>query len=726
MLRAAPGHGAETGRSGPLPALSAFATRRSHQVPRRSTHAPGAAGIIARMPAPAPFDYPTVTPDSLRAGAADAMRRSDAMLDAVVAVPDADRTADNTLLPLDRVLDVLATASGRYGFLAYVAADADVRAAGLAAEQELDTYATTIGFREDVYRALRAFADSPAAAGLDPDTARLLEFELRDYRRNGFDLDADRRARVQALKERLVALGVDFRRNVDEFQDAILVERDGLAGLPQSYVDRLQTVDTPDGPRFRVSLDYPEFYPFMEAAESEELRRELFLKNHNKAAEANLPILTEAIAVRDEIATTLGYPSWAAYQLEVRMAKEPRAATDFLVDLERRVREKADIDMVELAESKARHRRTPPAETRVEIWDWRYYQQRVLKERFEVDAFAVAEYFPLDAVLDGLFDVYQSLVGVRFVRVPEARAWHPDVRLYAIEDAADGSHISHFYMDLHPRPDKYGHAAAWNLLLGRRLPDGAYQAPASAIVANFTKPTAESPSLLRHSEVETLFHEFGHILHQTMTRSRYARFAGTHVERDFVEAPSQMLEHWVWDRDVLAGFTRHVDTGEPLPADLLDRMIAAKNVASGLFYLRQLYFARLDLAYHDAGRDKDTDAIAEELHPITAFPFPAGTHFQCGFGHLFGYDAGYYGYLWSQVFGDDMFTRFEGEPDRTAVGADYRRVILERGGTRDAADLIREFLGREPRNDAFLREIGLSAGVSEASASAANGPASAG
>lgn len=659
--------------------------------------------MMSPMPALAPFDYTLATPELIRTECEAAMRRCDAMLDAIVAVPDDQRSLANTLLPLDTIDDAINTATGRYGFLTYVSADAAIREVALEYEQKLDTYSTTIGFREDVYRALRAFADSPAGAALEGEAQRLLEYALRDYRRNGFALSAEKRDRIQALKERLVHLGVEFRRNIDEYQDALLLTRDQLAGLPDSYIGRLQTVETDSGPRFRVSLDYPEFYPFLETADDASLRRELFLKNHNKAADVNLPLLAEAIAVRDEIASTLGYGSWADYVLEIRMAKTPEAATEFLVDLEQKVSLKARRDIAELAESKARH--LGVAEATLDIWDWRYYMQRVLRERFEVDAFKVAEYFPLQATLDGMFDVYQRLVGVRFVPVPETKAWHPDVRLYALEDGASGEHIAHFYMDLHPRPDKYGHAAAFNLVYGRES-EGGYQSPASAIVANFTKPTPDSPSLLRHSEVETLFHEFGHILHQVMTRSRFARFAGTRVERDFVEAPSQMLEHWVWDRDVLAGFTHHVETHEPLPAALLDRMIAAKNVASGIHYLRQIYFARLDLAYHGPGREKDTDAIAEELHSITAFPFASNTHFQAGFGHLFGYDAGYYGYLWSQVFGDDMFTRFEsGDPDQ--VGADYRRIVLEGGGVEDASQMLHSFLGREPRNDAFLREIGL-------------------
>jgi thimet oligopeptidase len=242
---------------------------------------------------------------------------------------------------------------------------------------------------------------------------------------------------------------------------------------------------------------------------------------------------------------------------------------------------------------------------------------------------------------------------------------------------------------------------------GRRLADSSYQAPVSAVVANFTKPSAKAPSLLRHSELVTLWHEFGHILHQVLTQAARARFSGTATERDFVEAPSQMLEHWCWEPEVLQRFARHYRTGEPIPGELVARMVAAKNLDSGVIYLRQLYFASLDMAYHSAGYSGDSTAVVEALHPITGFPFTPGTHFQSGFGHLFGYDAGYYGYLWSQVFGDDMYTRFEGDPLDPAIGGEYRRLVLERGGSVDGGVIVREFLGREPNNEAFLREIGL-------------------
>ena len=651
---------------------------------------------------PTTFDYRAVDAAAIAARGSQSIAAAEEQIAALVAVPDQDRTEANTLWALDDVRDGLAQAGGRYAFLAEVTPDPETRAAARRFRLELAEFTTRLGFREDLYQALRALARLPVGQALAGESRRYLDFALRDFRRNGFDLDLTVRTELQTLKERLVELGISFRRNIAEHEDELLLSRDQLAGLPEAYIDRLREVETQDGPKLRVSLDYPEFYPFLEAAQDESLRRRLFIKNHNRATRLNILILEEALALRARVAEVLGYGSWAEYVLELRMAERPETALSFLQDLERRVRTKAEQDIAELTALKRRE--TGDHEARLELWDWRYYQQQRLRERYDIDQFSVAEYFPLEETLTGMLSVYADLVGVRFTPVDDPRAWHPDVRLYAISDAESGEHIAHAYLDLHPRPDKYGHAAAFTLRPGRQTRHG-YQPPVSAIVANFTRPTRSSPSLLRHSEVQTLFHEFGHILHQTLTRARFTEFSGSNVQRDFVEAPSQMLEHWVWDARVLAGFARHHRDGRPLPASTLARLVESKHVASGLFWLRQIYFARLDLAYHGAARVTDTDAAARELHPITGFPFPEGTQFQAGFGHLFGYDAGYYGYLWAKVFGDDMFTRFR--DDRDAAGRDYRRLILEPGGSVDAAELLRSFLGREPASDAFLADIGL-------------------
>jgi len=651
-------------------------------------------------------NWASTTADDIERGVDEAIRTVEQLADELVSVPDGRRSFENTVLPLDEISNVFNQASGRFGFLSQVSANAELRDVAHRQEERLNVFAAGIGFREDIDRALKAYATRAELEALPDDARRLLEFALRDYRRNGLDLNKETRDELQSLQERLVGLGIEFRKKIDDYQDHIEVSREELDGLPDAYIERLRTVEVDGAVRYRVSLDYPELHPFLDAAHDGERRRELFYKNHNKAADTNIDILEEALGVRSSMASLLGFESWAAYALEIKMAKQADAVLEFLVDLESQLQSKLAADLARL--SQQQERRTGIAGP-IGISDWRYYTNQVIQEEYQVDPFEVAAYFPLDAVLDGMFRVYEELVRVKFVRRPDVveSAWHEDAQPFDIVDPVSGEALARFYMALYPRPGKFGHAAAFTLRGGRRLSDAGYQRPISAIVANFTKPLESSPSLLRHTEVVTLFHEFGHILHQTLTSSRYTRFSGTRVERDFVEAPSQMLEHWCWQPDMLSSFSRHYETGEPLPASLIGRMIEAKHTSSAIATLRQVYFSRLDLAYHSEPR-RSTDEIARELHPITGFPFPEDTHFQAGFGHLFGYDAGYYGYLWSRVFGDDMFTRFE-EPGASvsAVGAEYRQHILEPGGTADADQLIHRFLGREPNADAFLRELGL-------------------
>ncbi len=640
-------------------------------------------------------------------GVDESMRTVDRLADELVSVPDGRRSFENTVLPLDEISNVFTQASGSFGFLSQVSADEELRNAAHRQEERLSVFAAGLGFREDIDRALKAYATRAELEALPDDARRLLEFALRDYRRNGLDLAKRTRDELQSLQERLVGLGIQFRKNIDDYEDYIEIGRDELDGLPDSFVERLRTVEVDGAVRYRVGLDYPELHPFLDSAHDGERRRELFHKDHNKSADTNVEILEEALGVRASMSKLLGYESWAAYALEIKMAKQADAVQEFLVDLEERLQPKLASDLARLSEEQ--ERRTGVSGP-VDIADWRYYTNQVVQEQYQVDPFEVAAYLPLDAVLDGMFRIYEELVGVKFVRRADVAetAWHKNAQPFDIVDPHSGDALARFYMDLYPRRGKFGHAAAFTLRGGRGLSGDGYQRPISAIVANFTKPTESSPSLLRHTEVVTLFHEFGHILHQTLTTSRYSRFSGTRVERDFVEAPSQMLEHWCWEPDVLSRFSRHYETGDPLPPSLIKRMIEARHTSSAIATLRQVYFSRLDLAYHTE-TGSSTDTIARELHSITGFPFPEGTHFQAGFGHLFGYDAGYYGYLWSRVFGDDMFTRFEAPGASVAgVGAEYRQHILEPGGTADADQLIYRFLGREPNADAFLRELGLS------------------
>lgn len=645
-----------------------------------------------------------LTPDELGEACQRALDACEAGVAAITSLAPGVRTYDNTMLALEDAVEPVAFASGAYAFLAYVSADDALRAAAREWDERLDKYLVALSFREDLYEAVRQFAATEEAKGLSGEDARYLAFELRDYRRNGFELPREQRERLRELMDELVAIGVEFRNNIDDYDDGIEVTRDQLAGMPEAWVARLRTVERDGQVLYRVSLDYPEIQPFMANCPDGRLRRELFEKDQRKGGRRNVELLERALRIRQDAAELLGYASWADYRTETRMAGSRQAVEEFLADLRDKVSVKAEQDLAAMR-AFARER---TGSDEVNIWDWRYWHNEQLKAQYAVDEFEVAQYFPLDAVIDGLFAVYQQVLGVRFTESGDAPRWHPDVRAFDISEADGGPPFARFYMDLFPRPNKYGHAAAFTLRRGRRLRDGSYQKPVSAIVANFTKPSGAEPSLLRHSEVVTFFHEFGHIMHQTLTRAERARFSGTQTERDFVEAPSQMLEHWCWEPEVLASFARHWQTGEPLPRRLIDAMVAAKNLNSGIMTLRQIFFATLDLKYHSPGFDGDSTRLVAELHDITGFPYTPGTHFQSGFGHLFGYDAGYYGYLWSHVFGDDMYTLFEqAGPLSAEVGRRYRETILERGGSVDGQQLVRDFLGREPNSDAFLRGLGL-------------------
>ncbi len=646
------------------------------------------------------IDFSAIDPASIEATVDTALGRAEEIVAGIVD-PETPPTFQTVLAPLDHVADLLTRTNAESGFCGYVHPDADTREAAKKAEARIASWASDLWFRDDLYRAVTRFAETDEAARLDGEPARLLRFTLRDLRRAGHELSETDRARVRELTRRLVELGIAFERNIAEHRDHLAVTRDDLDGLPDSYIDGLEEGE--DG-LLQVTMAYPHVVPFMENARRRDLRERLSRKFNSRAVETNRPILEEAIRLRREIARIFGRPSWAHHQLEERMAANPEAVEAFYEELIPPLTRAAEAEIARMTELLVADGEEPP----LQLWDWRYYDTVLRRSEYGVDPHEVASYFPLERVLDGLFDLTGQVFGLRYERV-DVPVWHPDVVAYSIIDADTRTHLATFYMDLFPREGKFSHAAAFTLVPGRRLPDGTYQRPVSAIVANFTKPTADRPSLLQHSEVTTLFHEFGHILHQTLTRTELASFSGTNTERDFVEAPSQIMEHWTWRPEVLARFARHHETGEPIPVDLVDRLAAARRLNIGLATLRQIQFGVLDLAIHGPSDQVDLDEVVRRAAAVAVLPFQEGTFFPASFGHLLsGYDAGYYGYLWSEVYGDDMFSRFEAEGiDNPEVGRAYRREILETGGSRDAIEHLRAFLGREPNSRAFLRHLGI-------------------
>ncbi len=647
-------------------------------------------------------DYTTVTPESVRTETDAAIAAADALIARTVASAGSP-TFEATLLPLELAGAELVTGYGRGAFLGQAHPDAEVRAAGNEAEERLNKWRVALVARPDVYGAVRALAGTDAAVALEGEDARLLEHWLRDFRRAGHDLPEADRAELERLNNRLVEIQVAFQRNINDHQDGIDATREQLAGLPDSYVERLKPGEAPG--TYRVSLDYPEIGPFMEQAHDRELRRTLFLKDWNKAAEVNRPLLDEALDLRRQIAALLGEPTWAHHAMAVKMARSPERVRDFyttlLPSLDARVR--ADLEGLRAGLATDGH------DGEMAIWDWRYYDERMRRTEYGVDQDLVSEYLPLEPVMDGMFELTGEVLGLTYRVVEDATAWHPSVRLYEVLDRESGRSIAHFYADLHPREGKFGHAAAFPLVIGHRDADGRYVAPVSAILANFTPPSADRPALLRHSEVKTLFHEFGHILHMSLTRAAYARFSGAETEWDFVEAPSQIMEHWTWEPSVLGRFARHHGTGEPIPESLVTQMRQARFVNVGIRTALQAFYGQLDLALHAEPGIPNPDEALRRTFDVTGMPYPEGTFMLGGFGHLIGgYDAGYYGYLWAEVIGDDLFGRFTRDGlDSPSVGADYRREILEPNGTRDASELVRAFLGRDPSNEEFLRLRGM-------------------
>jgi thimet oligopeptidase len=648
------------------------------------------------------FGYSAVTAEKVGEGIDAALEEAQGILDEMVAPKD-ERTFENTMLPIDRISDVLSKANARYAFMGYVHPDKEIRSAAKTAEEKLETFGVEMVFRDDLNAAVKEYAATDEAAALEGERARFLEFTERDLRHAGHELSAESRARVKERTQRLVELGVRFQENIDEWEDYILVTPEELDGLPPSFAESLETDE--ETSKLKVTLAYPHLIPFVENATRRDLREELSFKFNTQAVEANRKILEEARELRHDIAEEFGVPSWAHHRLEDRMAKDPERVAAFYEDLIPPLTKQGESDLSVLGDLLAKD----VGENVIQTWDWRFYDTQQRRTDYGVDPFEVASYFPLDGVLAGMFDLVQGTFGLEFREIADPDVWHPDVRLFSIHDSASGEQLAHFYLDLFPREGKYGHAAEFPLIMSRRMEDGSYQNPVCAMVANFTKPTASAPSLLQHGEVETLFHEFGHVLHQNLGRTELARFAGTSVERDFVEAPSQIMQHWVWRADVLRGFARHHETGEPIPDDLVEQLVAARQLNVAIHQLRQLKYGWLDQTLHGDDVDQDLDQVLREGDKLGLIPFHEGTFSLASFGHLMGgYDAAYYGYMWSEVFGDDMFSRFEEEGvTNAAVGMAYRRDVLEKGGSVDADEMLTAFLGREPDNTAFLRKLGI-------------------
>lgn len=625
-------------------------------------------------------------------------------VDTIKSVEPEQVSFENTLLAWDRMYDSFNSGLSVIYLLAYVHPDDGVIKEAQESISNLNKLWNEVILDEGIYRVLKIFEGKADAEKLNPEQSRCLKKLIRDLERNGLALPAEQKEQVKEVKNRIADLSLRFSANIAAVQDELIVSDEEIKGLPEDY---METRRTEDG-RYKIDLSYPSFHPFMKYSESEEARKKLYIKFKNRASDINLPILNELLKERRKLAGMLGYKTYADWEIEDKMAKKADTVWDFENSLSGKVQLKARFDLDELLEAKKLHLDSD-SEKIIQAWESAFYSNKVLKSKYDVDQEKVKEYFVLENVINGLFEISERLFGLKFESANEAPVWHQEVIPYHVYQG--GRLWGYFYLDLHPRPKKYNHAACFSLVNGKIYP-GDEQLATAALVCNFPKPTKTKPSLLPHSDVETLFHEFGHLLHHLLSETELSAQSGISTAHDFVEVPSQLFENWAWDYEALTLFARHHKTGEVLPADLYKKMLSARNLGSGIHTLQQIFYGLLDMTLHSRfdpeGEVTTTEVVRQLQNSITPFPFLEGTYMEASFDHLTGYAAGYYGYLWAKVFAEDIFSVFRqtGVFNRN-TGLKLKKSLLSRGATMEEKDMLLAFLEREPDDNAFLKSLGL-------------------
>jgi len=530
--------------------------------------------------------------------------------------------------------------------------------------------------------------------------------------------------KAQAAEERTHILGGSGRRLLQwrvlrrrvrivyYVQGFISFTLEELKGVPEDVISGYAKRTESGKELYDVTHKTPDIFPLFKYAQSAETRRRAY-ESYETRLELNAPLLDRTLELRRNIATLLGYKTWADHVTEVKMVKSGDNIKKFLTDLEQRLRPLGSEERETLLQLKAEELKAKgePFDGEFYIWDYRYYDRLYLEKTLSLDDALIKEYFPVSVVVPAILEIYQNLLGVRFHKVNDTQAWHPDAQVFAVWDADandESDFVGYCYLDLFPRASKYGHAAVWPLIPGYLRPDGKRNYPLAAMVANLAKSTPDRPALMRHDDVVTFFHEMGHVFHGLLSRTQFSRFHGTRVARDFVEAPSQMLENWCWEPQVLKKVSRHYKTNEVLSDELIATLVRSRYVNVGLFYLRQLFFAWFDYQVHTSKDKQDATALWNDLREhVSLVKGGKRSAGQGSFGHIVGgYDAGYYGYTYSLVFAADMYSAvFKSDPLDPASGDRYRGSILRPGGSREELDSLKEFLGREPNPDAFVEEI---------------------
>ncbi len=639
---------------------------------------------------------------------------------AAVVDKNAQPTWASLVTPLDEIHDRLSQFWSPISHLNSVQNTPEIREAYNASLPKLSDYYTELGQNKALYEAYKALAESDEANSLTPAQAEALTQTIRDFELSGVGLEGEPKKRYGEISARLSELGSQFGENVLDSTRAwskLISDEAELAGLPESALAQAkQMAQAKEQEGWLFTLDIPSYLPVMSYADSQELRKEMYTAYATRASELssegkfdNAPLIDEILALRHEMAQILGFDNYAELSVATKMAESGQQVVDFLSDLAVKSKPSAESDLADLkAFAKEEH-----GVEELNSWDVGYYAEKLREKKYSISQEVLRPYFPINKVLSGLFHTAQTLFGVDIREESDFDTYHKDVQLFTI--SKNGEDIARFFLDPYAREGKRGGAWMDECRVRRRLDDGRLQLPVAYLVCNFTQPIGDKPALLTHDEVTTLFHEFGHGLHHMLTQVEVSSVSGINgVAWDAVELPSQFMENWCWEPEALAHIAGHFETNEPLPQDLLDKMLSAKNFQSGMQMVRQLEFSLFDFRLHREYKDgiKAQDVLDEVRSQVAVTVPPAFNRFQNSFSHIFagGYAAGYYSYKWAEVLSADAFSKFEEDGIfNTETGAHFRDTILANGGSRPAAELFEAFRGREPSVDALLRHSGIAA-----------------
>ncbi|KAK4050222.1 metalloendopeptidase [Microbotryomycetes sp. JL201] len=616
-------------------------------------------------------------------------------------------------------------------FMQYVSTEKDVRDASVAADKQAQDHGLSSLTRMDVFQALQAAKAHTEKHNvkLNPEEQRLLERIVLDRTRAGLALPENERNKLLEINKRIMSLEVDFQKACNEENGFLLLTAEELDGVPD-----IDGYSKQDG-KYKVTFKTPDIVPLFKYANLPETRKRAVLGYEAKTSQ-NTQLLAEIAKLRQQAAVMLGYKNHAEFILEVKMAKTPKQVMDFLDDLEQKLRPMGEHERDTLLQLKKQEheKRGWDFDNKFRLWDYRYYDRLYTEKTLNVDENKVAEYFVVSEIVPKMLKMYEAILGVSVEPVPRDEkvggiTWHDEAEQFAIKDSQSGTHIGYLVLDLFPRPNKYGHAAVWSLLPGHTLEDGSRSYPVSTMVANLSKPSPSRPALMKHNDLVTQVRaaeQAGCCTTDTLSSDCFTKrdtpgtacchkrslpnsLARRSHAISAIEAPSQMLENWMWEPKVLKSLSRHYKTGEQLDDATISAIVKSRNVNQGLFNLRQLFFGKFDMLLHTTHVDADQTKLWNDLREQTSLVDTDGEYVpgQSGFAHITGgYSSGYYGYLYSQVFSADMYdTVFKQDPMSPESGIRYRREILEPGGSRDEMDSLIKFLGRKPTADAFLKSL---------------------